>query len=102
MLLRSSSLPWFVWIAAALLPLGTVAYVLKFYRKHCRSTAVWTRAAILTLVQIALFLFSFAFSPWLAFFANIVALPFEYYLFDSSLKRHQIASSIDSSVLPRT
>ena len=93
MLSRSSSLAWFVWTAAALFPLGTLAYVVKFYRKHCRSLAVLTRATILTLAQIALFLLSFAFSPWLAFFANIVALPFEYYVLDSSFKKLGIVSS---------
>src|ERR1700730_4578533 len=56
-----SNLPTFVWIAAALLPLGATAYALKFYRKHCGYLIVWTRVAALALVQIAVFLLSFAF-----------------------------------------
>jgi hypothetical protein len=102
MLLRLSNLPWFAWAAATLLPLGTIAYVLKFYRRHCRSLAVWRMAAFLALLQIALLLLSFAFVPTFAFLANIVALPFGYYLLDSSLKRLQITSNIDSTVVPRT
>jgi hypothetical protein len=102
MLLRLSNLPWFIWLAAALLPLGTIAYVFKYYRSHCRSLAVWRRAAFLALSQISVFLLSFAFIPAFAFIANVVALPFEYYLLDSSLKRLQITSSVESGVLPRT
>jgi hypothetical protein len=44
-LLRLSNLPWFIWTGAALLPLGTIGYVLKFDRKDCRSLAVWRMAA---------------------------------------------------------
>src|SRR5581483_112745 len=102
MLLHLLNLPWFTWTAAALLPLGTIAYVLKIYRKHCRSLAVWRRAALLAFVQIAFLLLSFAFIPMLAFIANIVALPFGYYLLDSSLKKLQVTSNIDSAGLPRT
>jgi uncharacterized membrane protein len=102
MLLRLSNLPWFTWTVAALLPLGPIAYVLKFYRKHCRSLAVWRMASFLAFIQIALLLLSFAFIPTFAFLANVVALPFGYYLLDSSLKRLQITSNIDSAVLPRT
>jgi hypothetical protein len=102
MLLRLSNLPWFTWTAAVLLPLGTIAYVLKFYRKHCRSLAMWRMAAFFALIQIALLLLSFAFIPAFAFLANIVALPFGYYQLDSSLKRIQITSNIDSATLPRT
>jgi hypothetical protein len=102
MLLRLSNLPWFIWTVAALLPLGTIAYVLKFYRKHSRSLAVWRMAAFLAFIQITLFLLSFAFIPSFAFLVNIVALPLGYYLLDSGLKRLQITNNIDSAVLPRT
>jgi len=93
MLLRLSNLPWFIWTAAALLPLGTMAYVLKFYSKHLGSLALWRWAALLALIQIALFLVSFAFIP---------AFAFGYYLLDRKLKKFQIASSIGSPTLPRT
>jgi hypothetical protein len=59
-------------------------------------------ASFLAFIQIALLLLSFAFIPTFAFLANVVALPFGYYLLDSSLKRLQITSNIDSAVLPRT
>jgi hypothetical protein len=84
-----------VWILVPLLPLGTVAYVLKYYRKHCGSVAVWTGAAIVGLGQMVLFALSFAFLPSLAFFVNIVALPFEYYLLDRGLRGLGIVGSID-------
>jgi hypothetical protein len=102
MLPRLSNLPWFLWTAAALLPLGTMAYVLKFYRKHLGSLALWRWAALLALIQIALFLLSFAFIPAFAFIANVAALPFGYYLLDRRLKKFQITSSIGSPTLPRT
>jgi hypothetical protein len=86
--LHLSSLPWFVWIAVPVLPLGVVAYVSKFYSRYLGSSIVWGRAAILVLIQIALFLLSFAIIPRLAFFINVLALPFEYRLFDKNLKNH--------------
>ncbi len=93
-----SSLPWFVWIVVPLLPLGVLAYVSKFYRKHLGSLIVWTRVAILVLIQTALFLLSFAVFPRLAFLINVVALPFGYHLFDSNLKNHGIERSIHGKV----
>jgi hypothetical protein len=96
--LHLSSLPWFVWIVVPLLPLGAVAYIFKFYRKHLGSLIVWTRAAILVLIQTAFFLLSFAFFPRLAFFIIVVALPFEYHLFDKNLKHHGIERSIEGKV----
>jgi len=92
------SLPWFVWIVVPLLPLGVVAYVSKFYRKHLGSLIVWTRAATLILIQIALFLLSFAVFPRLAFFMNVLALPFLYHLFDNDLKNHGIERNIKGNV----
>lgn len=56
----------------------------------------------MALIQIALFLVSFAFIPAFAFIANVAALPFGYYLLDRRLKKFQIASSIGSPTLPRT
>ncbi len=96
--LHSLGLPWFVWIAAGLLPFGAAAYALKFYRKHCGYLIVWTRVALLALVQIALFLLSFAFFPRLAFLINVVALPFGYSLLDSNLKHCGIERNIDGKV----
>lgn len=96
--MHSLNLPWFVWIVIPLLPLGAVAYVFKFYRKHLGSLIVWTRAAVLMLIQMALFLLSFAFFSRLAFFINVVALPFEYHLFDRNLRNHGIERSIEGKV----
>ena len=96
--LHSSGLPTFVWMVAALLPLGAAAYALKFYRKHCGCLIVWTSVALLALVQTTLFLLSFAFFPRLAFFINIVALPFGYFLLDSNLKHYGIERNIDGKV----
>ena len=92
------NLPWFVWIILPVLPLGVVAYVAKFYPKHLRSLIVWTRAAILVLIQTTLFLFSFAVFPRLAFFINVLALPFGYHLLDHNLKNHGIERSIEGKV----
>ena len=75
-----------------------MAYVSKFYRKHIRSLIVWTRAAILVLIQTALYLLSFALFPRLAFFINVLALPFEYHLFDKNLKNHGMELSIEGKV----
>ena len=96
--LHSLGLPWFVWIATALLPLGTVTYALKFYRQCRGSLVLWTRVAFLALTQIVLFLLSFAFVPRLAFLINVVALPFEYYLLDSNLKHHGIERNVKGKV----
>ena len=92
------NLPWFVWIIVPVLPLGVVSYVAKFYRKHLGSLIVWTRAAILVLIQTALLLLSFAIFPRLAFFINVLALPFGYHLFDNNLKNHGIERSIEGKV----
>jgi len=81
---------------------GHPPYVLKFYRKHLGSLALWRWAALLALIQIAWFLVSFAFIPAFAFIANVAALPFGYHLLDRRLKKFQIASSIGSPTLPRT
>jgi len=97
-----SNLPWFIWTAAALLPLGTMAYVLRFHSKHLRTFAPWGWTALLALIQVALFLASFAFIPAFAFIANVAALPFGYYLLERRLEKVQIASSIGSPTLPRT
>lgn len=102
MLMRLSNLPWLIWTIAPLLPLGTMGYVLKFYGKHLGSLALWGWAALLALIQIALFVVSFAFIPTFAFIANIVALPFGYYLFDKRLKKLQVLSSIESPTRKRT
>ena len=96
--LHSSGLPWFVWIAAALLPFGAAAYALKFYLKERGSLIVWTRVAVLPLVQIALFLLSFAFFPRLAFLINVVALPLGYHLFDRDLKNRGIERTVTGKV----
>ena len=100
MLLRLLNLPWFVWTAAALLPLGTIGYALKFYRKYCRSLALWGRVAVLGFFQVMLFLVSFALIPSFAFIVNVVALPFEYFLLESRLKKLQIVSRLESGELP--
>jgi hypothetical protein len=97
MILPLSNLPWFTWAVAALLPFATMAYVLKFYRKYLGSITVWGWAACLALVQVTLFLVSFAFIPELAFIANIVALPIGYYVFDTKLKKLEFVSSTGGS-----
>lgn len=79
-----------------------MAYVLKFYRKHLGSLGLWRWAALLALIQIALFLVSFAFIPELAFIVNIAALPLGYHLLNRRLKKLRITSSIGSPTLPRT
>jgi hypothetical protein len=83
-------LPIVIWVISALLPLGTVGYVVRFYSTNLRSYLLWTRALVLSLLQIAVFLLSFALIPRLAFLLNVAALPFEYYLLDKSLKRLRI------------
>lgn len=102
MLARLLNLPWFVWAVAALLPLGTTAYVLKFYRKHLGSLTLLGWTAVLALIQIALFLVSFALIPELAFIVNIAALPLGYHLLDRRLRKLRITSSIGAPTLPRT
>jgi hypothetical protein len=96
--LHPSGLPWFVWTAAALLPFGAAADAHKFYRNHRGSLILWTRVAVLALVQVALFLLSFAFFPRLAFVINIVALPFGYHLLDSNLKDRGIERNLKGRV----
>ncbi len=100
MFLHFAKLPWFVWTAAALIPLGTIGYVVKFYSTYWRFVAVWKYAALLTFFQLALFLASFAFIPPFAFILNIVALPYGYYLFGSTLERVRIDSTLGSKTLP--
>jgi hypothetical protein len=92
--LHLSGLRWFVWAAVPLVPLGTLTYALKFYRNHLRSSILWTRVASLALIQTAVFLFSFAFLPALAFLVNVVALPIGYYLLDRKLKHLGIERNI--------
>ena len=97
-MLRSSGLPWFVWTAAALLPFGATAYAHKFYRNHRGSMILWTRVALLALVQVVLFLLSFAFFPRLAFLVYLVALPLGYRLLDSNLKDRGIERNVKGKV----
>jgi hypothetical protein len=96
--LPSIGLPWFVWVAAGTLPIGVTAYALKFYRKQSLYLVVCTSIALLSLVQIMLFLLSFTFCPGLALLVNVVALPFGYSLLNSNLKRRGIERNIDGKV----
>jgi hypothetical protein len=47
-----------------------------------------------------LLLVSFALFPPFAFIINVAALPVEYYLLDTSLKRRQIVSSLNKGEFP--